>query len=131
MSTSINATNNTTIDIGRNIIVDVYKSVGTESFVPTFVEAYKRGISKRTFTLNQWRALQEMFRDNEDSWNAIFDALKDKMPIAFADDYNGNEDYILFTVWPDGHYDYYHHGYGQLVVKKDGYVRLVAKRTNN
>ena len=130
MSTSINATNNTTIDIGRNIIVDVYKSVGTESFVPTFVEAYKRGISKRTFTLNQWRALQEMFRDHEDSWDAIFTALEDKMPIAFADDYNG-DDYILFTVYRNHQYDHYHHGYGQLVVKKNGYVRLVAKRTNN
>ena len=119
MSTSINAMNNTTIDIGRNIIIDVYKSVGTESFVPTFVEAYKRGISKRTFTLNQWRALQEMFRDCKDSWNAIFTALEDKMPIAFPDGYNGDEDYTLFTVWANGHYDHYHHGYERLVVKEN------------
>lgn len=120
MFTSISTIlNNITINIGRNIIVDVYRSVGTESFVPTFVKAYRRGISKRTFTLNQWRALREMFRDNEDSWNAIFTALEDKIPLSFADDYNGDEDYILFTVYPDGHYDHYHHGYERLVVKNN------------
>lgn len=119
MSTSINTTNNTTIDIGRNIVLDVFGSVGTESFIPTFVEAYKRGISKKTFTLNQWRALQEMFRDHEDSWDAIFTALEDEMPIAFADDYNGDEDYILFTVYRNHQYDHYHHGYEGLVVKKN------------
>lgn len=112
-----NTKNNITIDIGRNIIVDVYKSVGRESFVPTFVDAYKRGISKRTFTLNQWRALQEIFRDNEDSWDAIFTALDDNIPLAFADDYNGDEDYILFTVYRNHQYDYYHHSYERLVRK--------------
>ena len=118
MFTSINnTTTNTTI--ANEILRDVIGAVGTASFVKTFVDAYKRGISKRTFTLRQWKVMKEIFRDSEDSWNAIFTALEDKMPIAFPDGHNGDEDYTLFTVWANGHYDHYHHGYERLVVKEN------------
>lgn len=121
MFTSINNTTvniTTIISASNEILRDVINTVGTNAFVPTFTEAYKRGISKRIFTLRQWRVLKKIFRDTEGSWNAIFNELDDPY-IQFPDGHNGDEDYTLFTVWKNHTYDHYHHGYERLVVKEN------------
>ena len=117
MFTSINNTINTTAN-ANEIINDVISTVGTASFVKTFSDAYKRVVSKRTFTLRHWKVLKEIFRDHEDSWDAIFNELDDPY-IQFPESHNGDEDYNIFTVYRNHTYDHWNHGYERLVVKEN------------
>lgn len=117
MST-ITMNNTATIASSDEILRDIISVIGTSSFIDTFVEAYKRAIHKRIFTLRQWRVLKEIFRDNESCWDAIFEKLDDPF-IQFPESKNGDEDYNIFTIYRNHNYDHWNHGYERLVVKEN------------
>lgn len=107
-----------TVDTGKNILLDVIATIETESFISTFVDAYKRGITKKTFTLRQWKVLKKIFRDNESHWDEIFNKTGEAM-IYFPESKNGEEDYNIFTIYKNHTYDHWSHGMERLVVKEN------------